>query len=46
MNVNRTARNNTEKAFFELLEIRIFLTDDVILTSQFVAVSFSGHTFI
>ena len=29
MYVNRTAKNNPEKHFFELLQIRNFLTDDV-----------------
>ena len=35
MYVNRTAKNNPEN---ELLQIRIFLTDDV-MTSQFVAMT-------
>ena len=37
--INRTARNNPEKNFFELLQIRIFTTDDVIMMSQFVAMT-------
>ena len=46
MYVNRTAKNNHEKNnFFELLQIRIFLTDDV-MTSQFVAMTTKvQHTF-
>ena len=36
MYVNRTARNKPEKTFFALLQIGIFLADDVIMTSQFV----------
>ena len=39
MYVNRTVKNNPEKNIFELLQIRIFLTDDVIMTSQFVAMT-------
>ena len=33
MYVNRTAKNNPEKHFFELLQIRIFLTDECNLHS-------------
>ena len=39
MYVNRTAKIALKKPFFELLQIRIFLTDDVIMTSQFVVMT-------
>ena len=39
MYVNRTAKISLTKKIFELLQIRIFLTDVVIMTSQFVAMT-------
>ena len=45
MYVNRTAKNNPEKTFFELLQIRILLTDDVIMTSQSLAMTTKVYQF-
>ena len=39
MSINRIAKTNSGKKTFELLQIRISFTDDVILTSQFVAMT-------